>query len=149
MKYLFDTDSVSFFYDAAREPEHSRINKQVSGLRNEDMVCLSVLSLYEFEYSYWNAPTARRAAIRETIVKIEQTFEIIPLKRAFAPIYGEIKSLLKRSRGRKSKEMKRHNIDLMLAATAIAESSIVIGSDSIYRGLSTLYPQFQCENWLL
>ncbi len=149
MKFLFDTDAVSFFYDAARLPEHSRIKNRVAALHDEDVLHVSVLTLYEFEYSYFNADNAQKPSIKKTLEEIERTFEVIPLKRDFASIYGEIKSLLKHSKGRKAKDMKRHNIDLMIASTAIAESSIVIGSDSIYKELSSLYPQFHSENWLI
>ena len=149
MNYLFDTDSVSFFYDATRLPEHLRIKSCVSRLNDEDVLQVSVLTLYEFEYSYFNASATRKSHIRKTIEQIEQTFAIISLRRNFARTYGEIKSLLKHSTGRKAKEMKRYNIDLLIASTAIAESSIVIGSDRIYQELKTLYPGFQTENWLI
>jgi predicted nucleic acid-binding protein len=148
MTYLFDTDTVSFFYDAARLPEHIHINSHVSKLGEYDVLHVSVLTLYEFEYSYCNAEAAQKPSIRNTIAKIEQTFVIIPLKREFARIYGEIKTLLKQSKGRKPKEMKQYNIDLLIASTAIAESSIVVGSDEIYSELASLYPRFQFQNWL-
>ena len=54
-KFLLDTDAVSFFYDASRLPEHSRIKSRVSALHDEDVLQVSVLTLYEFEYSYFNA----------------------------------------------------------------------------------------------
>jgi predicted nucleic acid-binding protein len=149
MKYLFDTDAVSFFYDATRTPEHLHIKSHVATLHDKDVLQVSVLTLYEFEYSYCNATASQKLGIRNTIEKIEQTFVIIPLKRDFSRTYGEIKSLLKHSTGRKAKEMKRYNIDLLIASTAIAESSIVIGSDRIYRELASLYPRFRSENWFI
>ena len=51
MKFLFDTDAVSFFYDATRVPEHTRMKNRVSALHDEDVLHVSVLTLYEFEYS--------------------------------------------------------------------------------------------------
>ena len=98
MKFLLDTDAISFFYDAARTPEHHFIQRHVSGLQDDDVLQISVLTLYEFEYSYFNATADQQEQIRNTIRKIETTFEVVPLKRAFAPIYGEIKSLLKNSK---------------------------------------------------
>ena len=59
-KFLLDTDAVSFFYDADRLPEHARIKSQVSALRDEDVLQVSVLTLYEFEYSYFNADTPQK-----------------------------------------------------------------------------------------
>lgn len=148
MKYLFDTDAVSFFYDATRIPGHLHLKNRVSNLQDEDVLQISVLPLYEFEYSFSNAHPEQQKHIRNTIRKIEQTFEIIPLKRTFAPIYGDMKSRLKRSKGRKSQEMKKYNIDLMIASTAIEESSVVVGSDRIYEEISELSPRFRFQNWL-
>jgi hypothetical protein len=35
--------------------------------------------------------------------------------------------------------MKRYNIDLLIASTAITETSVVIGSDRLYRELASIY----------
>jgi len=149
MKFLLDTDAISFFYDAARIPEHQIIQRHLSKLQEEDVLQISVLTLYEFEYSYFNATTDQQEQIRNTIRKIETTFEVIALKREFALIYGEIKYLLRHSTGRKPKEMKKYNIDLMIASTSVAEASTLIGADSIYEEISNLYPRFKTENWLI
>jgi hypothetical protein len=45
MNYLFDTDAVSIFYDAARMPEHLRLKNRVSTLKDEDVLLVSVLTL--------------------------------------------------------------------------------------------------------
>jgi len=149
MNYLFDTDAVSIFYDAARMPEHLRLKNRVSTLKDEDVLHVSVLTLFEFEYSYWNADTGQQSRIRDTITQISHTFGILPLQHDSARIYGEIKSLFKQSTGRKPKEMKRYNIDLLIASTAITETGIVIGSDRLYRELAIVYPQFETENWFI
>ncbi|MDY0095495.1 MAG: hypothetical protein RBT80_22600 [Candidatus Vecturithrix sp.] len=76
MKFLLDTDAISFFYDAARTPEHHVIQRHVSTLQDDDVLQISVLTLYEFEYSYFNAAVNQQEQIRRTIRKIETTFEL-------------------------------------------------------------------------
>lgn len=149
MKFLCDTDTVSFFYDAARIPAHRQIQQRFFSLDSDDVLQVSVLTLCEFEYSYFTANAAQQPLIRNTIQKIKQTFQIIALTPAFAGIYGEIKSLLKQSQGRQSKAMKQYNIDLLIASTAVAESSIVVSSDRIYSEIAALYPRFQFQNWII
>ena len=149
MNYLFDTDAVSIFYDAARMPEHLRLKNHVSALKDEDVLLVSVLTLFEFEYSFWNADTGQQVRIRDTITQINHTFDILPLQQDSARVYGEIKSLFKQLTGRKPKEMKRYNIDLLIASTAITETSVIIGSDRLYRELASIYPRFKTENWFI
>ena len=149
MKFLFDTDTLSFFYDASRMPEHQNLRQHVASLNEDDAIQVSVLTLCEFEYSYFAAPPEKKPFIRNTISKIKASFEILPLTYQIAPIYGEIKSLLKSSKGRKPQEMKKYNVDMLIASTAIAESSIVIGADAIYVELTALSPRFQYQNWFI
>ncbi len=88
MKYLLDTDSIAFFYDDQREPEHSQINQRISNLQEEDQLLLSVLSILELEYSCVNASDFKKESIRQTIEKSLNTFEIIPVQLNSAGIFG-------------------------------------------------------------
>lgn len=149
MKYLFDTDAMSFFYDASRMPEHQYLLQHVGLLAEEDRIQVSVLTLCEFEYSYFAASSEKKPFIRKTISKIEASFDILPLTPNVAPIYGQMKSLLKSSKGRKPQEMKRYNVDVLIASAAISESSIVIGADTLYVEIAAVFPHFQYQNWLI
>lgn len=44
MKFLLDTDAISFFYDASRTPEHHVIQHHVSKLQDDDILQVSVLT---------------------------------------------------------------------------------------------------------
>ncbi len=149
MKYLFDTDAVSFFFDASRMPEHAHIRHRVSSLAEDDTIQVSVLTLCEFEYSYFAAPADKKPFIRKTIDKIEISFDILPFTKEIAPVYGEIKHALKLSKGRKTQEMKKYNVDILIASSAIMASSVVIGADALYLELAAFVPRFRYQNWLI
>ena len=44
---------------------------------------------------------------------------------------------------------KKHNIDLMIAATAVVENSILISADMIFSEISTIDARLKLENWTL
>ena len=47
------------------------------------------------------------------------------------------------------KEMRKHNIDIVLASTAISTSSVLVSTDSIYDDIHRFYPIFRYTNWLI
>ena len=97
MKYLFDTDTVSFFFDATRQPQYSKLRNKISLLEDNDVLVVSILTLYELEYSFENALEKKKPAVRSVIQEIEQSgiFQIIPLLNKSASTFGKLKTLLK------------------------------------------------------
>lgn len=53
MKYLLDTDAIAFLYDDKRE-ENSQIIAKLETLKDDDIIFVSILSLFELEYSFAN-----------------------------------------------------------------------------------------------
>ena len=147
MRYLLDTDTVSLSYDASREPEHSRILRRLSLLREFDILLVSVLSLYELEYSFENAPPDKVSKIRGTIEDLKRELEVAGLKMESSSLFGQLKANLRRKTNTGSQQMKKHNIDLMIASTAIAEGAVLISADSIYPKLAEIEPRLRYENW--
>lgn len=98
---------------------------------------------------FFNAPDVKKGFIRRTINSALNDFDaVLPLNTGSAPIFGEIKALLKQEKGLSRKQMRKHNIDIMLASTSISTSSVLIGSDGIYSNISELYPIFHYEKWI-
>jgi predicted nucleic acid-binding protein len=150
MKYLLDSDTVNILYDGRRGKHHSTLHRKVSRLGDEDILQTSVLVLYELEYSFFNAPDDKKRLIRNTIRSVLQDFDaVLPLDRSAAPVFGQLKALLRKEKNLTRKEMRKHNIDIMLASTAISASSVLVGTDSIYRDIKMLNSEFRFENWLL
>ncbi|MGE0083356.1 MAG: type II toxin-antitoxin system VapC family toxin [Desulfococcaceae bacterium] len=149
MKFLFDSDMVNILYDDQRKAHHESLHRKMAQLSEEDSVLISVLVLYELEYSFFNAPDDKKEPIRNTICSAMNDFDaVLPLDADTAPIFGEIKAMLKKMKGLSRKEMRKHNIDIMLAGTAICASSVLIGSDSIYADIAECYPMFRFEKWI-
>jgi len=149
MKFLFDSDMVNILYDDQRKTHHESLHRKMAQLGEEDSVLISVLVLYELEYSFFNAPADKKEPIRNTICSALNDFDaVLPLEADTAPIFGEIKASLKRMKGLSRKEMRKHNIDIMLAGTAVCTSSVLIGSDSIYADIAECYPIFRFESWI-
>ncbi|CAK8722983.1 hypothetical protein GKODMF_14560 [Candidatus Electrothrix gigas] len=63
MKYLLDSNTISELYDAEAS-HHSAILGHLGALTDRDQVCISVLSLYELEYGWANAPDEKKPAAR-------------------------------------------------------------------------------------
>ncbi len=63
-------------------------------------------------------------------------------------MFGKIKKSIKDLKGLNKENLKKHNIDLMLAASAISESCILVSADKIYQDIQQIYPNLQLENWV-
>ena len=149
MDYLLDSDIINIMYDDQRKEEHNIIHTRLSQLTDEDRLLTSVLVIYEMEYSYFNAPENKKTAIRNTINSIIDDFDaLLPINQSAAPIFGELKAKLKTKKNLSRKEMRKHNVDLMLASTAIDTSSVLVCNDDIYREISDLNENLIFQNWL-
>jgi len=148
MKYLLDSDAVSILYDDKRE-SYDIIHSKISKLRDKDGLFTSMLILYELEYSFFNASDDKKISIRNTINSVLNDFDgILSLEEKGAAVFGELKMLFKKRKNFSRKEMRKHNIDIMLASTAISLSCILIGADKIYQDIAELNPMFFFDNWL-
>jgi len=120
MKYLFDSNVISDLYDI-RAKNHIVIIKKLNSLVNSDSLAISILTLYEFEYAYNNAPDNKKVIIRNDINHLKTNFEITPLSIASAEMFGLLKKKFKDSSIISKENIKKHNIDIMLASCAICE----------------------------
>lgn len=150
MKYLLDSDIVSILYDDSRKNHYELLHSRLANLHDDDLVYTSVLVLCELEYSFHNAPDEKKEPVRNTINAVLNDFDdVLPLALEMAAIFGKLKALLKKARNLNRQEMRKHNVDLMLASTAIQTESILVGTDRIYKELAALHPAFHFQNWLL
>ncbi len=147
MKYLLDTNTVSDLF-SKDSVEYNKLQTKLKSWKNEDEIYLSILTLYELEYGHENAPDSLKGKIRNKIVKIEDSCSVLSLNRNGVVCFGQRKKGLKDLRNLKKEEIREHNIDIMLASTAIIESCTLVSSDKIYSALSGLNSQFHFENWL-
>jgi len=148
MRYLLDSDSLSDLYEPS-SPGHRSIARRFTTLADSDLVFVSILAIYELEYGYANAPDERKPVIRQRISSLQSDFSILPLTPEAARVFGALKARFRKVRQLSKKGSKTHNVDLMVAATAIIEGCTLIGVDEIYQELQRLDPTLRIENWLV
>lgn len=147
MNYLLDSNTLSDLYNRD-SPQHHAISQRFAALTDNDSVYALVLSLYEMEYGYANAPADKKPAIRQQIQDIRADLEILPLSEEAALIFGQLKKNIREYRHLSSKNIKQHSVDLMIAANAVLMELVVVSEDDLFDALSKLDRRLQVENWL-
>lgn len=148
MRYLLDSDSLSDLYTPSSSG-HLNISRRITALLDEDLVFISILAVYELEYGWANAPEDKKPLIHERIASLQTHFSILPLTPEAASVFGSLKARLRTARQLSQEKIKTHNVDLMLAATAITEGCTLVSGDGLYADLLGLDPALKIENWLI
>ncbi len=148
-KYILDTNITSLL-GSKENKENRLIFDKFSSLEDNDIIMVSVITLYETYYGLQNSEDEKQQdEIRKNIEFIKKFFEIIPLDLKEMEIYANLKVLYKKHTGINKKSMKKNDLDILLASTAIAENAILISYDGIFEKLSEIEPKFKWQNWLI
>jgi len=146
-KYIFDTNITSILW-RDEQVSYNLLDK-ISNLPDEDIITVSVLTLYESNYGLKNSDnTKQKQEIIDNIDFIQKYFDVIPLDLKEMEIYADLKVAYKKYTGITKKNAKKNDLDLLIASTAIAENAILISNDKIFETLSEIEPNLQYENWL-
>jgi predicted nucleic acid-binding protein len=148
MKYLLDSNTVSDIYNPSAE-NHNRFIKKILALKENDDVFISILTLYEFEYAFANSPTQKKNEIRTTIWQMQQDFIVLSLSSIAAEIFGDLKKLFKELRNIKPETLKKHTIDLIIAADALNHRAVLVSADKIYSDIQLIKPELNLKNWTI
>lgn len=148
MIYLLDSDAVAALVTPDRESHHYFMTHA----ENADFdahFCLSVLTLYELEYSIHSFTDERKKQEAVLSIKaLKDSLDIMGLSAADAAIYGELKVGYKKHTGMNRKAIRKHNLDIGLASLAITHDFTLISGDNIYLALQEISPKLRYENWL-
>ena len=134
---LFNTDSVSFF----------KLQHHLSSVSEQDTICVSILTLYELEYGFSNAPESLKPQLQAKIRIIQSAFSILLLLETGTRIFGDLKTFLRSQKNLSKERANEHNIDLMIASTAIAENCTLISADSVFSILASFNDNLCIEDW--
>ena len=145
MRYLLDTNIVSYLYDP-QSPPHSKIKPHI---QEGHSYYLSILTLFEMEYSLANTPESKNSRVSNSIANMKKEFIILPLTENASTIFGKLKKSLKDKRNITNRNLRKHNIDIMLASTALSENLILVSADDLYPALTEFDPQLTIENWII
>jgi predicted nucleic acid-binding protein len=149
-KYLLDSDIITYLEEKSSS-FHSAVVSHLSSLSDDDEVYISILTLYEMQYGIAcvkEEPGKHKKflAVQESI---KRRFTILSLSEKGAEIYGDIKALYRKKTGIKSKPIKKHDVDFILASTAVEYGLILVSNDSIFQQIKNISNNLQVENWAI
>jgi predicted nucleic acid-binding protein len=146
MKYVLDTNIVSYSINR-RSPFHHHVTGRLSRLSGNDEVCISVLTFYEAEYGVLSVPIEHQERVAKAREMMLRLFEILPVPTLGAESFGRIKLAYRKKTGIPQKLLDRHNIDFILASSAIAENAVLVSNDQIFAAIREIEPALKWENW--
>jgi len=149
-KYILDTDIVSYLWDE-KSINHHKIVEQLNRLDDEDIVGISVVSIYELTYGMDSFKDEKLKAIFKNALEFlqnDQDANIFSLGVSGATFFSKLKLKYKNSTGIKSKEAKKNDLDLIIASIAMGQDAILISNDRIFEKLTEIEPKFKYKNWL-
>lgn len=139
---MLDTNIISYL--EKNSPYYTQVSNKLSSLKDEDKLCISILSLYEIVYGFHNSLAKENT---NTIDFIKEHIEIVPLDLKEVDIFASLKSNYKQQTGIDKNSIKKHNVDFLIASSAIAENAILVSNDKIFESIAKIDPSLRCENW--
>ncbi|MBF0461617.1 MAG: PIN domain-containing protein [Magnetococcales bacterium] len=76
--YLLDTNIISYLEDPL-SPFHAGILQRIRSLEQDDVVCISILSVYEYEYAIHTADRETAEGLVRTRETALDLFPVVPL----------------------------------------------------------------------
>ena len=140
--YLLDTNIVSYLADPS-SPFHGRVADAIRSLPDATRLTVSVLTLYELAYGQVRDPGRQHLL---AIVREEGVGVLAPTA-AGADAFARLKDAYRIHTGARERELVRHNVDLILASTAIVEDAVLVSNDGIFATLARIEPRLTVENW--
>jgi predicted nucleic acid-binding protein len=140
----------------AKSPFHTQVMKAFTSLEDEDTLSLSILSLYEIEYGFSHGDKAQLAEkIRRTRQEFLAVIELLPLTQRGAETFGKLKATYRRwlleEKKLKNKVLSKtldfHNVDFIIASSALEQEAVLVSNDTIFLTLEKIYPDLKVENW--
>jgi predicted nucleic acid-binding protein len=77
----------------------------------------------------------------------EENLRLLRPKEAGAEVFAQLKNAYRLRTGARERDSVRHNVDLILASTALAEGTVLVSNDRIFRALAELEPRLTVERW--
>ena len=149
-KYILDTDIVSYLWDK-KSVHHSQVVEHLKNLNDDDMVGISVISIYELTYGMDSFRDEKLKAIFQNALeslKNDRDTNIFSLNANGATFFSQLKLKYKKVTGITAKDAKKNDLDLVIASIVMGQEAILISNDAIFKRLAELELKFKYENWL-
>ncbi|MCK5717545.1 MAG: type II toxin-antitoxin system VapC family toxin [Thiomargarita sp.] len=148
-KFLFDTNSLSSLTVEGNDG-HDEILSKIALLHDYKFYA-SILSIYEMEYGIRHAQHPNIIDEMKTAVQaIKNKFQILPLTEVGSKIFADVKEQYKEQKNLGKKSIIKHNVDLMIVATAIEIGAVLITNDTkdeIPNIIKIFRTDFEWEDW--
>jgi tRNA(fMet)-specific endonuclease VapC len=130
--YMLDTNTVSYIIKGKSPVARARL----AGLESGEAACISSITEAELEYGLARNPNAKnlRIALRWFLSRMK----VLPLGSEEARAYGQLRAR-QEAAGRPLE-----NMDMLIAAHAIAASAILVSGDKVFSHVPELASR---ENW--
>lgn len=145
-RYLLDSDILSYL-EQKESPFYPSVHNRLSRLDDDDEVIVSIVSFYEVSYGISWGPEEDRDYLMRTIASIEEKFSVANLSQQGAEVFGELKSVYRKHTNASPKNLKRNDIDFLIASSAIAEDAVLVSNDKIFTAIRDIEPALKLENW--
>jgi len=147
-KYILDTNIISLL-GSERSNGSRGVFERFALLEDDDRVMVSIITLYEALYGMKNNKNLQQQnEIAKDIALIKKYFEVIPLDIRQMEFYADLKVRYREHTGINKKSMKKNDLDLLIAASAMAEDATLVSRDGIFETLSKIVPNLKYDNWL-
>ena len=146
--YLLDTNIISYLTDP-NSPHKDKIKNKLLSLSEDDIVSVSIITLYELSYGLSTITNSKNKAIFESGIEfIKEYLDIYPLDINEIDIFGMLKSQYKKSTGIAKTAIKKNDLDFLIVATAINRNAVLVSNDAIFNKIIELEPNIKHENWV-
>jgi len=150
--YLLDTN-IPIYLERPSSPFHQAVKERFHRLGNDDDLFMSILTLFELSYSQalrLDEGPHRAESIQRLMNQIDAGFPLLNLDRQSALLFGRIKAAYKRaypSRKQDKRNIKKHDIDFMLASQALSGNHVLVSNDQVFPRIQKIFPDLSIENW--
>jgi len=149
-KYILDTDIVSYLWDK-ESTYHNQVVEHLNNLNDNDVVGISIISIYELTYGMDSFRNEKLKAIFKHALEFlqnDQDTNIFSIDTNGANFFSKLKLRYKKAIGITAKDAKKNDLDLLIASIAMSQEAILISNDKIFKKLAELEPRFKYENWV-
>ena len=143
--YILDSDILSYLDDSS-SPFHPTCLDRFSRYAEEEL-CISIMTVLEIDYRLAGCAKTQLPALQEFRKDIVDSYRLLPLSLSLSQRFGALKAAFKFFSKAKSKTMKGHTVDIILAATALEYDAVMVSNDRIFLLLKEVEPALKIENW--
>ena len=146
--YLLDTNIISYLADP-NSPYKDKIKKKLLSLSEDDVVSVSIITLYELSYGLntFDGTSENKYIFEDALMFIRKYLDIYPLDIAEVDVFGILKAEYKESTGMAKTAIKKNDLDFLILATAINHNAVLVSNDTIFSKIAETSSNLKYENW--